>query len=92
MDVVTTYLYGDLDKDVYVMKIPKELCNSMQFGKFRNPSIKLCKSLYGLQHAGINIALNIFFVIDFIMIIFVLPYLSSIITENLSASLFVLVI
>ena len=28
MDVVIAYLYGDLDKDVY-MKIPEELCNSM---------------------------------------------------------------
>ena len=28
MDVVTTYLYGDLDKHIY-MKILEELCNSM---------------------------------------------------------------
>ena len=45
MDVVTAYLYGDLDKDIY-MKITQELCNSMQLGKIRNPSIKLCKSLW----------------------------------------------
>ena len=29
MDVVTAYLYGDLDKDIY-MKIHGELCKSMQ--------------------------------------------------------------
>ena len=28
MDVVTVYLYGDLDKDIY-MKIPDGLCNSI---------------------------------------------------------------
>ena len=50
MDVVTNYLYGDLDKDIY-MNIPEELCNSMQLGKFHNPSIKSCKSIYGLKQA-----------------------------------------
>ena len=51
MDVVTTYLYGDLDKGIY-MTIPKEFCNSLQLGKFRNPSFKLCKPHYGLKQAG----------------------------------------
>ena len=50
MDVVTAYLYGDLDQDLY-MKIPKELCKSMQLGKFHNPSIELSKSPYGLKQA-----------------------------------------
>ena len=45
MDMGTTYLYGDLDKDIY-MKILEELCKSMQLGNFRNPLIKLCKSLW----------------------------------------------
>ena len=53
MDVVTAYLYGSLDNDIY-MKIPKgynmlEAYNS----KFRNMySIKLQRSLYGLKQSG----------------------------------------
>ena len=31
MDVVIAYLYGELDKDIY-MKIPEELCNSIVTG------------------------------------------------------------
>jgi hypothetical protein len=51
MDVVTPYLYGDLDKDIY-MKIPEGLCNFIQLGKFRNPSFKLYKSFYELKQVG----------------------------------------
>ena len=53
MDVVTTYLYGSLDNDIY-MKIPEgykmpEAYNS----KSRNMySIKLQRSLYGLKQSG----------------------------------------
>jgi hypothetical protein len=52
MDVVTTYLYGSLDNDIY-MKIPEgyktpEAYNS----KFRSIySIKLQRSLYGLKQS-----------------------------------------
>ena len=50
MDVVTTYLYGSIDSDIY-MKIPK----GFKLPKATNPkprnmySIKLQRSLYGLQ-------------------------------------------
>jgi hypothetical protein len=53
MDVVTAYLYGSLDNDIY-MKIPEgykmlEAYNS----KSRNmSSIKLQRSLYGLKQSG----------------------------------------
>ena len=53
MDVVTAYLYGSLDNDIY-MKIPEgyrmpEAYNS----KFRSMySIKLQRSLYGLKQSG----------------------------------------
>ena len=50
MDVVTTYLYGSIDSDIY-MKIPE----GFKLPKANNPkhrnmySIKLQRSLYGLQ-------------------------------------------
>ena len=53
MDVVTTYLYGSLNNDIY-MKIPKgykipetynPISQSMYF-------IKLQRSLYGLKQSG----------------------------------------
>ena len=53
MDVITTYLYGFIDNDIY-MKIPKGFklpeANST---KPRNMfSIKLQRSLYGLKQSG----------------------------------------
>jgi hypothetical protein len=53
MDVVTAYLYGSLDNDIY-MKIPEgfkmpEACN---LGSREHYSIKLNKSLYGLKQSG----------------------------------------
>ena len=81
MDVVTAYLYGDLDKDIY-MKISEELCKSMQLGKFLNPLIKLCKSLYGLKQAGHMWYqhLSQYLLYHYLrMMIFFLAYLSSII-------------
>ena len=47
MDIVTTYLYGSLDGDIY-MKLPEGFklpgaCSREQY------SIKLNKSLYGLK-------------------------------------------
>ena len=44
MDVVTAYLYGSLDSDIY-MKMPKALSRDMS-------SIKLQRSLYGLKQSG----------------------------------------
>ena len=55
MDVVTTYLYGSLDNEIY-MKIPEgfampKSCNSKSQEMY---SIKLQRSFYGLkQHACI---------------------------------------
>ena len=53
MDVVTTYLYGSLDANVY-MKIPEgftlfEAMNSKPWSMY---SIKLQRSLYGLKQSG----------------------------------------
>ena len=52
MDVVTAYLYGELDTDIY-MKIPEGLklpeTTTKQQGMY---SIKLRRSLYGLKQSG----------------------------------------
>ena len=53
MDVVTAYLYGSLDNDIYMkiregFKIPKAL-NSKPKERY---SIKLQRSLYGLKQSG----------------------------------------
>ena len=53
MDVVTAYLYGSLDSDIY-MKIPEgfkmpESCNSRSCNLY---SIKLQRSFYGLKQSG----------------------------------------
>ena len=53
MDVITTYLYGSMDNDIYIkifegFKLPKANCT-----KPRNMySIKLQRSLYGLKQSG----------------------------------------
>ena len=53
MDVVTAYLYGNLDKDIY-MKIPEGF--HMPDSKANRPrdvySVKLQRSLYGLKQSG----------------------------------------
>ena len=53
MDVVTTYLYGSIDTNVY-MKIPErfklpEVVNSQPRSMY---SVKLQRSLYGLKQSG----------------------------------------
>nr|KYP62622.1 Retrovirus-related Pol polyprotein from transposon TNT 1-94 [Cajanus cajan] len=51
MDVVTTYLYGSLDANIY-MKLPEGF-NLPNDAIFREDySIKLNKSLYGLKQSG----------------------------------------
>ena len=53
MDIITTYLYGSIDSDIY-MKIPKGF--TLPKAKFSKPrdmySIKLQRSLYGLKQSG----------------------------------------
>ena len=53
MDVVTAYLYGSIDSDIY-MKIPEGF--TLPEAKFSKPrcmySIKLQRSLYGLKKSG----------------------------------------
>ena len=52
MDVVTAYLYGELDTDIY-MKVPEGLKLPEATTKPRNMySIKLRRSLYGLKQSG----------------------------------------
>ncbi|BBH03062.1 Disease resistance protein CC-NBS-LRR class family [Prunus dulcis] len=53
MDVITTYLYGELDTDIY-MKVPEgfklpEAARNKPRGMF---SVKLRRSLYGLKQSG----------------------------------------
>jgi hypothetical protein len=51
MDVVTAYLYGSLDSDIY-MKVPDGIPIPKN-GKNRNMfCVKLSKSLYGLKQSG----------------------------------------
>ena len=53
MDVVTAYLYGSLNTDIY-MKLPEgfKLPNSFKSSSREHFSIKLNKSLYGLKQSG----------------------------------------
>ena len=53
MDVVTAYLYGSLDNDIY-MKVPEGLKvpEASDSGSREQYSIKLNKSLYGLKQSG----------------------------------------
>ena len=50
MDVVTTYLYGSLDRDIY-MKVPEGLKISKPSNEYSQGlySVKLQRSLYGLK-------------------------------------------
>nr|KYP59125.1 Retrovirus-related Pol polyprotein from transposon TNT 1-94 [Cajanus cajan] len=51
MDVITTYLYGSLDADIYV-KLPKGFNFPNDAISREDYSIKLNKSLYGLKQSG----------------------------------------
>nr|KYP59187.1 Retrovirus-related Pol polyprotein from transposon TNT 1-94 [Cajanus cajan] len=51
MDVVTTYVYGSLDADIY-MKLSKGFNLPNDAISRANYSIKLNKSLYGLKQPG----------------------------------------
>jgi hypothetical protein len=50
MDIVTTYLYGSLDSDIYmnshIISIPNTNTNHNMY------CVKLVKSLYGLKQSG----------------------------------------
>ena len=50
MDVVTTYLYGSLNSDIYI-KLPEEF-KLPRAGSREQNSMKLNKSLYGLKQSG----------------------------------------
>ena len=53
MDVITTYLYGSIDNDIY-MKIPKKfkLSEANCTKSLNMYSIKLQRALYGLKQSG----------------------------------------
>jgi hypothetical protein len=51
MDVVTAYLYGSLDTDIY-MKVPEGLKIPDPKGSRNMYCVKLQKSLYGLKQSG----------------------------------------
>lgn len=50
MDVVTAYLYGDIDTEIY-LAVPDGIAISSEI-KNQNPGLKLLKSLYGLKQSG----------------------------------------
>ena len=91
MDVVIGYLYGDLDKDIHLKNFAT-LCSLENFAIQRSSYVSHFMDLNKPIVCGINIFLNIFFLMDLRMMIFVLVYLSSIISKNLSSSLFMLMI
>jgi hypothetical protein len=51
MDVVTAYLYGSLDSDIY-MKVPYGIFVLNMNANHNMYYIKLVKSLYGLKQLG----------------------------------------
>jgi hypothetical protein len=53
LDVVTAYLYGSLDNNIYI-KISEgfSMPEAYNSSPYRNYSIKLQKSLYGLKQSG----------------------------------------
>ena len=51
MDVVTAYLYGSLDNEIY-MKVPEGLKMLEAYNSREMYSIRLQKSLYGLKQSG----------------------------------------
>ena len=53
IDIVTTYLYGSLDNDIY-MKIPEgfKIPKTYKSISWKLYSIKLHRSLYGLKQLG----------------------------------------
>ena len=51
MDVVTAYLYGSLDSDIY-MKVPDGIDVPNPKAKHNMCCVKLQKSLYGLKQSG----------------------------------------
>ena len=51
MDVVTTYLYGSLDSDIY-MKVPEGIPVPNPNANRNMYCVKLKKSLYGLKQSG----------------------------------------
>jgi hypothetical protein len=51
MDIVTAYLYGSLDLDIY-MKVPDGISIPNQNASRNMYSVKLQKSFYGLKQLG----------------------------------------
>ena len=51
MDVVTAYLYGSLDSEIY-MKVPEGISIPNKKANRNTYCVKLQKSLYGLKHSG----------------------------------------
>jgi hypothetical protein len=51
MDVVTAYLYGSLDSDIY-MKVPDGIFILNTHANHSMYCVKLVKSLYGLKQSG----------------------------------------
>ena len=54
MDVVTAYLYGSLDSDIY-MKVPDGISIPNQGANRNMYCVKLKRSLYGLKQLGTNV-------------------------------------
>ena len=50
-DIVTAYLYGDMDAEVY-MQVPSGMDNEGKSKTMSRPGMRILKSLYGLKQAG----------------------------------------
>ena len=52
LDVVTAYLYGDLDAQIHIKPPPDFLPNTTPAQPGRFSGLRICKALYGLKQAG----------------------------------------
>lgn len=51
LDIVTAYLYGELDREIYI-NIPEGYNIDPQHAHLRSPCLKITKALYGLKQSG----------------------------------------
>lgn len=50
LDVVTAYLYGDLDTHIHIKPPPEFLPHTTPAQLGRLSGLRICKALYGLKH------------------------------------------
>lgn len=52
MDVVTTYLYGNLDTEIYIEPPPNYVDHTPSSSRGKFTGLRICKALYGLKQSG----------------------------------------